>query len=126
MDVLSIQELSKRTGVKISCIRQYEAKRFLPTNTSGLEYTVNVIAYVKAINVLHTIRISYSDIGQFINHDGTLSTVIDSTINRCHRRLSALEDDIANLKTFKELCGSLNILDTHEQHVIDVLSGLNI
>lgn len=117
--MLSIGEMSRRTGVKVPTIRFYEDKGLLETaaRTAGNQrrYTQGALSRLSFIRHARDLGLPLEDIAALLSLEGASGAELDRAHDIADRQRRHLRDRIAKLKKLEqELARIAEACDGHE------------
>lgn len=124
--MLSIGEMSRRTGVKIPTIRFYEQKGLLPEPDRTLgnqrRYTTAVLHRLTFIRHARDLGLPLADVAALISLEGAHGTALDRAHDIAQKQRLALQRRIAQLQSLeRELTRISAACDGDHNHVCAVL-----
>lgn len=124
--MLSIGEMSRRTGVKVPTIRFYEQKGLMPepARSSGNQrrYDHEALKRLSFIRHARDLGLPLEDVAALISLEGARGTALDRAHDIARRQQHRLQDRIGSLKKLeRELARISNACDGHHDHVCAVL-----
>ena len=124
--MLSIGQMSRRTGVKVPTIRFYEQKGLLPEpeRTAGNQrrYTPAALNRLAFIRHARNLGLPLDDVAALISLEGARGAALDRAHNIAQTQQARLRDRIAKLQGLKrELDRIATACDGKHDHVCAVL-----
>ena len=124
--MLSIGQMSRRTGVKVTTIRFYEQKGLLPEpeRTAGNQRRYGPMALNRLAFIRHArdLGLPLEDVAALISLEGAQGQALDRAHDIAHSQQMRLRDRIGKLKRLERELGRIaSACDGNHDHVCAVL-----
>jgi DNA-binding transcriptional MerR regulator len=124
--MLSIGQMSRRTGVKVTTIRFYEQKGLLPEpeRTAGNQRRYGPVALNRLAFIRHArdLGLPLEDVAALISLEGAQGPALDRAHDIAHSQQMRLRDRIGKLKRLERELGRIaSACDGNHDHVCAVL-----